>query len=823
MKLSEKIIFIIILILVLVVLYINFFHRCEKYTNMHSINDGYQNITNLKKNKITKKIRIKNDYQELEIRNLTPNPIYDKLSIHLKKYSINHLYNLENLELNMPLVITYDNLSIKNEKNESFTNFIKGLNHYKYNFIVCGINNKWDGWYGRYKIYLELLNVIPDEQLLFITDSRDVLVNDSSNDFKKKYENLIDIYNDKQKNKIIFGTEIGCCVNQMWHYFPGDVFKNINEDLISNIKDKINKNVIDSNDKNIELINLLGKIEIEENNSEYNNHPTYNLYREENKIYTNGNEFPWEPWKNWNNFFKQKLIEALKKYKLPTINNEYPLIKLNFGMMVGINDKILKMLKLFDLRSGEDDQHLASEFFYKRPEMVILDYTQILLSNTGYKHAFRKCTSKTMNNTYYNVNFNDHLNDHDEYIDMNVYTREDIPEQGVMYGFDFQNLKYFFTYDDVISYPCFIQSPGKDWNCYNELLYRMPYCDEKMCSYYYNLEQTQKYNVRDIIIHEYKNQNSDLKIEWILLNLLNPLYWALNLYIVKDIFDIIYEKMKNYNTAILLNSNNLLGYYQFKNLKNQNIQPWNDNFNLAWFINKLKLTQLAQILEDFFKNIIQKGYEIFVYYKEIYTNYSLNEKDYFTIKLNSENILQISSLLSKYEIVLFNILIAEHKYFEILKLFNMDNDYEEKYIDGKIQIPSIDILIFEFNSLNKSFEYNKLFGIGHPISIPENIIIPIQNIKFNNLDLKIPNDLNKYLKLIYSNNKLNKNSNFEIIKIQKYFDNEEDKKKLSNFNKLEINIKDSSIILITKIYNNFINKYFEIINSKDTIKKIIST
>ena len=31
------------------------------------------------------------------------------------------------------------------EKNESFVNFLKGLNHYKYNFIVCGINTKWDG------------------------------------------------------------------------------------------------------------------------------------------------------------------------------------------------------------------------------------------------------------------------------------------------------------------------------------------------------------------------------------------------------------------------------------------------------------------------------------------------------------------------------------------------------------------------------------------------------------------------------------------------------------------------------------------------------
>ena len=80
-------------------------------------------------------------------------------------------------------------------------------------------------------------------------------------------------------------------------------------------------------------------------------------------------------------------------------------------MLVGLNKNILNMFRLFNMKSGEDDQHLASEFFYMRPEIVILDYTQILLSNTGYKHSFRKCTSKTMNNTNYNINFNDLLNE----------------------------------------------------------------------------------------------------------------------------------------------------------------------------------------------------------------------------------------------------------------------------------------------------------------------------------------------------------------------------------------------------------------------------
>jgi hypothetical protein len=486
--------------------------------------------------------------------------------------------------------------------------------------------------------------------------------------------------------------------------------------------------------------------------------------------------------------------------------------------MVGLSSNILKFLKTVDLKSGEDDQHMASDFFFMRPEMVILDYTQILLSNSGYKHSFRKCTSKTMNNTYYNVNFNDHLNDHDEYIDFNVYTREDIPEQGIMYGFDIQSLKYFFTYDNIVTYPSFIQSPGKDWNCYNELLYKLPYCDEKMCSYYYNLEKTQKYDVRDIIIHEYKNQFGDMKIKWILNNLLNPLYWALNLYIVKDIYDIIQsEDMKKFDTFMLLDSGNLLGYYRFSpNLQNQHIMPWDDEFRLGWY-NKKNFSK--ELIDEFFKQIIKRGYEIFLYYKEINIPYSSSEKDHYTIKLNSQNILQIPALLFKYEIILFNISIGSNKYREILKQFNMNIEYEEKYLDGTIIIPSIDIFMYEYISDKQSFEYNKIFGIGHTISLPKKDIEPIKNISYNNIKVKIPTNPKNILNIIYPNN------NLDLIVIKRHIDSidKENEKEIINFNKLELTVNDKDIILITKIFNNFVNKYYEIINSNETIKKIINT
>lgn len=790
MEFTTRIVLIIILVIVLCI--INNFTNKENFEN----SDYFQRITDVKKSKLIKKNKFedKDDYRDLEVKIQSASPEYDRLNRYLKKYDINFIYNLENLEPSKPLVITYDNQSVRNEKNESFVNFLKGINHYKYNFIVCGINTKWDGWYGRYITYLELLDQIPPTQLLFITDSRDVLANNSPEEFSLNYNKLTKLYDDKSKSKIVFGTEIGCCVNQMWHYSPGSVFKNI-----------VHHNKFSSK-------------------SEQDLHPTYGLTRTE-EIFPNGKSFPWEHWVKWNKLFISRFEEANLRYKLGiTDYKKYPIIKLNFGLMVGLNSSILKFLKTVDLRAGEDDQHLASDFFYAKPEYVILDYTQILLSNTGYKHSFRRCTSKTMNNTHYNVNFNDHLNDHDEYIDFNAYTREDIPEQGIMYGFDIQKLKYFFTYNNLISYPSFIQSPGKDWNCYNELLYKLPYCDEKMCSYYYNLDKTQKYNIRDIITHEYKNQQGDMKIQWVLTNLLNPLYWALNLYIVKDIYKIMNsEQMNKSDTFMLIDFGNLLGHYRFgSKLESQHIMPWDDDFDLGWYSKGIFSNELV---EKFFELVIKQGYEIFIYYKEINASYSPLEKDHSTIKLNSQNILQINTLLQKYEIVLFNISIGTVKYKEILKQFNMSTEYEEKYLDGTVKIPSVDIFMYSFNPLSQSYEYNKLFGAGYTISLDKKYVEPIKSITYNKIQLLQPANPKEVLNIVYTQNYSGDYKNLDLVIIKRHLslDDKKSEKEMNEFNSLALSAEDKNILLITKIYNNFINKYCEIVNSNETIKKIITS
>jgi hypothetical protein len=112
-----------------------------------------------------------------------------------------------------------------------------------------------------------------------------------------------------------------------------------------------------------------------------------------------------------------------------------------------------------------------------------------------------------------------------------------------------------------------------------------------------------------------------------------------------------------------------------------------------------------------------------------------------------------------------------------------------------------------------------MFGIGHTISLPKKDIEPIKNISYNNIKVKIPTNPKNILNIIYPNN------NLDLIVIKRHIDSidKENEKEIINFNKLDLTVNDKDIILITKIFNNFVNKYYEIINSNETIKKIINT
>lgn len=155
----------------------------------------------------------------------------------------------------------------------------------------------------------------------------------------------------------------------------------------------------------------------------------------------------------------------------------------------------------------------------------------------------------------------------------------------------------------------------------------------------------------------------------------------------------------------------------------------------------------------------------------------------------------------------------------------MSLDYEDKYVDGSVKIPSVDIFMYEFNPSNNSFEYNKLFGVGYKINLSKDTVFPIKKVKYNIIDVFVPNNVNKYVEEIYANNDSESSKNLDIIVINRHIslDDAEKKKDIEKINALRLTVDDKNIVLITKIYNNFVNKYYEIINNNDTVKKIISS
>jgi hypothetical protein len=355
--------------------------------------------------------------------------------IILKEYIINNnypFYYLENLEQNIPLIIAYDNItSLTDPLGGSIQNFINGLDYYDYNYIIVGSNQKWKGWYGRLLEYIKILKLLPKDQIVIFSDARDVIINGSKQLLLENYNKLIKEWNDIDNNKIIFGTEYSCGVGPMWYYKPKTIFTETKK-----IKDA----------------------------------PSLYIYKED-VIY------------EWYLEFKKLFKSNNSAFNL-NLDDTYEMIYLNFGLMCGKSDKILEMFIFFNMQPNDDDQHLASEYLLTFSNKIILDYKNILFSNTGYKHSLMSCTCDTLNSPFYNKLYNNHhVNKYKllTYLNINNNITNDI--------YTFNETMFEFKYKTIISTPSFIQSPGKDWNSYNSLIGKYKYSNKENC-YYYNSEDT---------------------------------------------------------------------------------------------------------------------------------------------------------------------------------------------------------------------------------------------------------------------------------------------------------------------------------------------
>lgn len=117
----------------------------------------------------------------------------------------------ENMNNTKIRVLTYEN----QESNKNKKDLDDKLNYYGYDHTFIGAGEKWKGFGTKIKAYQKYIKNInlQDEDILVITDSRDVFVNRPSRElidaFKEFYEKN---GGDMDKNlKLVFSSEIACC------------------------------------------------------------------------------------------------------------------------------------------------------------------------------------------------------------------------------------------------------------------------------------------------------------------------------------------------------------------------------------------------------------------------------------------------------------------------------------------------------------------------------------------------------------------------------------------------------------------------------------
>lgn len=107
------------------------------------------------------------------------------------------------------LVVLYDT----NVNNEQVRKYIKTLNHFGYNYKVVG-DDEWKGFGRKIKTLEYFLNTLPSNQVVVISDARDVFVVRDAKDLWSQYKKIAN-------NKILVSTELGCCENARTDTPPG--------------------------------------------------------------------------------------------------------------------------------------------------------------------------------------------------------------------------------------------------------------------------------------------------------------------------------------------------------------------------------------------------------------------------------------------------------------------------------------------------------------------------------------------------------------------------------------------------------------------------
>jgi len=152
-----------------------------------------------------------------------------------------------------------------------------------------------------------------------------------------------------------------------------------------------------------------------------------------------------------NNVYKAKNIisddfigEYMEQQKQNSINKgiNNKLYYINFGLLFGTAGQLVTLFNKLNIQPEDDDQALLHKLYYEEPDLLFLDHNHELFSNASH----------LSNKDYENSR-------------VEITSDEDICYYTFVNG-RFKNTR-------TGTYPSIIQTPAKNWDCYNYLLKKL--------------------------------------------------------------------------------------------------------------------------------------------------------------------------------------------------------------------------------------------------------------------------------------------------------------------------------------------------------------
>lgn len=231
-------------------------------------------------------------------------------------------------------VLLYETESFKGSHAHSLIKQLRQLKGIK--ATMFGEGKGFEGYGSKYAAVYPLLKKMNPHSLVVISDSRDVLINNPMHSVAYRYSAVEEFrfhfeeLTWKHPGAIVISAEAQCCVSALTYVAPGDYY---------NKDGSRNQRSCPSGEAGCTWSG-------------------------------DDNALPWE------DFMKNLALQHGKG-----ATHRFDDVYLNAGLIAGKAQDLLKVIEKAEIGKEEDDQAVLTDFMYKNPDSIVLDYGQKLFGN----------------------------------------------------------------------------------------------------------------------------------------------------------------------------------------------------------------------------------------------------------------------------------------------------------------------------------------------------------------------------------------------------------------------------------------------------------